>query len=235
MSTFLELQSEVAALVIDLPPTVQAAVPAYINQAIRSFQRKYNFRAMEVSTTMLTTPGSLSPTPNTIANFKEYRDKGPYMLKFLTKAKRFISALGPDVDLAVLSDPLVSTSPEYLINSVNQTSGVWTFTVAPYPDNLSDWADGNYRIIVPSYNYTADLVASGDVNWFTINAADAIIYKATAEAFARDWDYDAMALWLQRAKEKLDEVIKADKTSRLASVDTFVPMWKGANQPQVRR
>jgi hypothetical protein len=234
MATFLELQTDVAALVIDLPPAVSAAIPTLINQAIKSMQRTYNWRAMEATTTLVTTALSRTPTPNTIANFKEYRDKGPYLLKNLTRAKRFIPVLDTDVDLAVFSDINVPKAPEYLINSVNQ-AGVWSFSIAPYPDQISDWPDGNYRIIIPSYNYTPDLVNAGDTNWFTLYAPDYIAYKAAAEGFARDWDYDGMALWLKRADEKLREVKKADKTNRLSGVNELVPMWRGANQPNVRR
>lgn len=233
MATFLEIKTDVANLVIDLPPTVQAAVPNLINQAIRSMQRKYNYRAMETSTSFVTTVGSLAL--GTVANFKEYRDKGPYLLKQLTRSRVILTALSTDVDLAVISDVNYPKEPEFIINSVDPNNGTWTFTLAPYPNNFSDWGDGNYRIVIPSYVYTANLVSDGDTNWFTQNAADYITYKATAEAFGRDWDYDSMALWLQRADEKLKEIVKADKTSRLASVDTLVPMWRGAKQPQVRR
>lgn len=235
MATYLEIQNDVAALVIDLPTSVQSAVPNLVNQAIRDLQRDYNWRAMEESTVFVTSEGSLDPTPNTIANFKEYRDKGPYLLKQLTRAKRYLTVIDTDKDMAVLSDADLPTEPEFLINSVNHDTGVWTFTIAPYPDANSDWDDGNYRIIVPSYVYSADLSADGDTNWFTQNAADVITYMATAEAFARDWDYDSMAVWLQRAETKLKKLKKADKTNRLSSVDTLVPMWRGANQPQVRR
>jgi len=233
MTTFAELRTDVQNLIIDLPPTVLAAVPSLVNEAIRSMQRAYNYRAMEVSTSFTTTVGSLAL--GTIANFKEYRDKGPYMLRQYAKARKLLTVLDTDVDQAVLSDVLYPKEPEFILNSVNQSSGVWTFTLAPYPDDLSDWSDGNYRIVIPTYNYTAALVADGDSNWFTNNANDYIVYKATAEGFGRDWDYDSMALWLQRAKEKLDEIKKADKMNRLSSVDTLVPMWQGANQPQVRR
>lgn len=232
MSTFVQIKTDVSQLVIDLPPTVQSAVGTLVNGAVRSMQRVYNYRAMEASTPFTTTVGSLAL--GTIANFKEYRDKGPYMLRQLSRARKLLTALDTDVDQAVLANADLPLEPEFIINSVNQSNGVWTFTLSPYPDDLSDWDDGNYRIIIPSYTYTADLVSDGDTNWFTQNAADFITYKATAEAFGRDWDYDSMALWLQRANEKLKEVRKADMTNRLSSVDTLVPMWRGANQPQVR-
>lgn len=233
MTTFLELRTDVQVLVIDLPPAVLAAVPRLVNEAIRSMQRGYNFRAMEVVTPFTTATGVLQL--GTIANFKEYRDKGPYILRQYTRGRKLLTAIDSDVDQAVLASTSLPQPPEFVINTVNQSTGAWTFSIAPYPDINSDWPDGNYRIVIPSYNYTAPLVNDGDSNWFTNNANDFIVYKATAEAFGRDWDYDSMALWLQRADEKLKEIKKADKTNRLSSVDALVPMWRGANQPQVRR
>lgn len=233
MATFLEIKNDVAALVIDTPTSVISAIPTLVNEAIRSMQRDYNYRAMEQSSAFVTAEGVLEL--GTIANFKEYRDKGPYMLKKLTRARKLLTALGPDIDQAVLSSSDYPEEPEFISNSVNVSTGVWTFSLAPYPDTNSDWDDGNYRIIIPSYVYTADLTLDGDNNWFTNNARDYIVYKATGEAFGRDWDYDSMAIWLQRASEKLKEIRKADKLNRVSSVDALVPMWEGANQPQVRR
>lgn len=233
--TYLDLQNRVATRVIDLPPAVQAEIPNLINEAIRSAQRKYNFRAMETSTTMITTLGSLAPTPATIPNFKEYKDKGPYLLRRLIHAKRFLTATDADAAQAELADVTNPTEPRYLLNTVDQVTGVTTFSVFPYPDNIADWQDGNYRIIVPAYVYTTKLVNTGDTNWFVDNMDDYIYREATGYAFGLDWDYNSMALWLQQAEVKFKEAKNADKMNRLSSVDTFVPMWQGALEPQVRR
>lgn len=235
MTTFLDLQNRVRARVIDIPTAVGAQIPNLINDAIKEMQREYNYRAMEASVSMVTTEGSLIPTPNTIENFKEYRDKGPYMLQYLTKAKRYITISAPDAAMAALADANLPEEPAFLLNSVDVDTGITNFTIHPYPDALSDWPDGDYRIIVPHYVYTPDLSADGDQNWFTNNAADYIERKAAGEAFGLDWDYNSMALLLQEADKKLRQIRKADKLNRLSSVDTFVPMWQGANQPQVRR
>src|SRR5262249_541290 len=138
-----------------------------------------------------------------------------------------------DVDMAVLSDPDFPSRPQYMTNALfNET--IMEFFIRPYPDNLSDWDDGNYRIVIPVYRFTTDLAAADSQNWFTFNAADYIVSKTTAEAFGMDWDYDSMTIWLQRADEKLKELKKHDKTARLAGVNELVPMWKGVRQPQVR-
>lgn len=234
--TFQDLQTQVEARVIDLPPTVQAAVPQLINEAIRSAQRKHNFRVMEASQQMVTTVGSLLPSPNTLPNdFKEYMDKGPYLLRYLVKARRYVTTTGPDAALAALADINVPVEPRYLINSVDVNTEITSFSLAPYPDALSDWPDGNYRIIVPYYFYTPKLVNATDTNWFVTHMDDFIVRQATGHAFGLDWDYNSMAVWLQQAETFRAESVKADKMSRLASVDTFVPHWTGANEPQVRR
>lgn len=233
--TFITLQNRVKTRVIDLPPAVLGEVPALINEAIRTMQRKYNFRAMEQSVSMVTTLNSLIPTPSTIANFKEYMDKGPYLLKALVQAKRYVITSGPDAALANLDDINNPVEPQFLVNAVDPNTSVTSFSIHPYPDVNSDWPDGNYRIVVPYYAYTPKLVADGDTNWFVDNADDYIVREATGQAFALDWDYNSMAVWLQQAEAKRMEVVKADKMSRLAGVNELVPHWQGANQPQVRR
>lgn len=230
-----DLQTQVQNNVIDLPPKVQAAIPNLINEAIRTAQRKYNFRAMEGSASFVTTVGTLSPTPNTIAQFKEYKDKGPYLLRNLVESKYYVTTTADNAALAALINITQPVEPRYLTNTVDPITGAYTFSVAPYPDALSDWPDGNYRIIVPYYFYSAPLVNSGDSNWFTLNMDDYIWRQATGLAFQLDWDYNSMAVWLQQAEVKRKEAVDADKRSRLAGVDAWVPLWQGANQPAVRR
>jgi len=233
--TYSDLQTRVTRRVIDLPPAVQAEVPDLINDAIFALQREYNFRVMEASVTYVTAPGITTLGSISTPLFKEYRDKGPYLLKNLTKSIKLLTALDTDVNMAVLNTATEPDQPEFVLNTVDPNTGQYNFFVAPFPDTASDWPNGNYRIVLPYYQYIPNLVNPSDTNWFVLYAREYIVNKATAEAFGLDWDYDSMALWLQRAKEKKNEVIKADKMSRLASVDTLVPMWRGALQPQVRR
>ena len=233
MTTFLDIQNRVQDRVIDLPPKVLADIPNLINEAIRSAQRRYNFRAMEGSVVLVTTAGSLTPTPNTIANFKEYKDRGPYMLNYLSKARPEIVTDSDTAALAALADPLNPGEPLMLLNELDDQSSVWTFSVYPYPDANSDWADGNYRIVVPYYYFTPKLVNATDTNWFVENMDDYIYREATAQAFGLDWDYESKAVWLQEAENKFREAKNADKTNRLGGVDALVPQWEGANKPRI--
>lgn len=215
-----------------MPPAVVSAVPRLVNEAIRSMQRDYNWKVMESATTFITVEGTA--LLGTIANFKEYRDLGPQLLRQYSKAKRLTTNSQSDTSLAILSSTSNQREPQAIRHAMDIATGASTFRVAPLPDVNSDWNDGNYQIFIPTYIYSDLLVNDADQNWFTNNAADYITYKATAEAFGRDWDYDSMALWLQRADEKKKEIKKADKMLRLSGVNELVPLWKGANQPPLR-
>lgn len=233
MATFAELKTRVSRRIIDLPPAVTAEVGDLVNDAIRSMQRRYNWRAMEATQNWTTSEGVTAL--GTIDRFKEYRDKGPFLLRAQSKSRKILTVLDTDVNMAVLNTADFPDAPEFIMNSVNASTGVVSFSIAPFPDINSDWLDGDYRIVVPFYQYSAKLVNDGDTNWFTDNAEDYIVSRATARGFQLDWDYDSMALWLQDAEQLFNEIKQTDKKQRLASVDTLVPMWQGANQPQVRR
>jgi hypothetical protein len=231
--TFGSIKARVQRLLIDLPPNVQLEVPNLINEAVRSMQRRYNFRAMESVQTFNTVLGVT--LLGSILNFKEYRDEGPYLFEQYSRAKRLLTALDTDTPVATMSDSLRPDYPQFIQNIVNKTTGAYEFSVAPYPNQLSDWGDGAYRVVIPYYEFTPKLALDNDQNWFTENADDYIVKKAAADGFGWDWDYDSMALWLQRAEDAFTELKQTDKKQRLATVNAFVPMWEGANQPKVRR
>lgn len=230
MATFLELQTNVQAFVIDLPPTVTAAVPRLVNDAIRSVQRKYNFKEMEQLVVFPTVANTI--TLGNITNFKEYRDQGPYVYNNTTRARKLTTTTGPDAHMAIFQTQ--PGRPELISFGISGTTTTYTFSIYPYPDTNSDFADGNYQIVIPYYGFTASLVNSSDTNWFTNNMDDYIIEKAVGEAFGLDWDNDNMAIHLQRADEKFKEAKKADKTKRIAGVNELAVLWQGGRTPPVR-
>lgn len=243
MSTFATLKTRVQRRVIDLPAAVQAEVGDLVNDAVIAIQRRHNFRAMERTLGVTTSEGNVIIAAN-VEYFKEYKDKGPYMARRQGTSKQLITTEFPDIDQAIsYTDPNVDKGePEFIYTNVQSNPespgavGSTSFFVAPFPDTNGNWDDaGNYRIVIPYYGYTAPLVNDNDTNWFVKFAQEYIINKATAEAFMLNWDYEAMALWLQRSEEKLKELIREDKLKRAASIDSLVPMHEGARQPQVRR
>lgn len=242
-TTFFGLQLRVKRRVIDLPQPVLDEIPTLINEAIFSLQQAHNFRVMEYNDIVYTQVSNkliLSSLGGASYNFpthifKEWRGE-PYSL-WADGSVRFISiaptrrAIYPFYNDASTGFPrLLLENPS---NDMADTHGMYVF---PLPDGLSDYPDGEYRIFLPYYRYLGDLGSSGDSNWFADQRAGEqyIVAKATADAFALDWDNPNQAKWETMAENYKKQLIKADKMSRLGPVESFVPHWRGVNSSKVR-
>lgn len=232
MATFQDLQTRVQRRVIDLPQAVRDEVPDLINQAIRSIQKKHDFKVMEEELTLVTVIGSqtLGNVPELWKSLRDqaYRTEAlgrvfPLSLSNTSRAPREVWATEDEGAPTVLWE----TSPL-------SVEGERQFMVWPIPDGNSDWDDGEYRVTIPYWRYVPHLTLPTSTNWFTNNAEMYIINQATAEAFALDWDEERMAVWAQKAAAEQHEVISTDKKFRLAGVDTMVPHWRGARTPNLR-
>lgn len=231
MSTYLELQTDVQNIVIDLPNAVVSAVPTLVNNAMRTAQ-VHNFKVMEAEAGFTTLEGERHVTMPT--NFKEYRGE-PWLIEDTNGTmRRMYIAPNREGLLLAFSEEDVGR-PQVLLDDVpTSESGVRYWAIYPLPDGGSDYSDGEYHFVVPYYKYLTALSADGDTNWLTVNAAEYITFKAVAEAFARDWDEQRSAVWEQKAQVKYLEVVKKDKQYRVSGVSTMVPMWRGVNSPKIR-
>ncbi len=227
MATFLQIQTRVKRRVIDLPAAVVTEVPDLINEAMVTLQTEHNFKVMEATTAQLTTTIatralSVAAVPS---DFKEIRGK-PYLVDNTGRHIDLIfSSHKADVerefsvsDADDIGEPKVILDPEF-----TDDDGTRSWQVYPFPDGLSDFTGGEYRVIIPYWKYVAALSADGDTNWFTVNALDYLIREATSEAFALDWDEERMAVWAQRSSVKKREVINRDKLTRVAGLDVLKP------------
>ena len=226
MATFTQIQDRVKRRVIDLPASVTTEVPALINEAMRRLQRKHNFKVMETETAILTTTIALRTlsTAAVPSNFKEMRGS-PYLI---TESGGFKDLLHPDQRASAMREYSVSDvnaegEPRLIVDGEPSDLNVRNWAVYPFPDGNSDFANGEYRIVIPYWRYLPILVINSDANWFTADAEEYLVYRATAEAFALNWDEERMAIWTQKAADERVEVIKTDKKTRLAGVDTLVP------------
>jgi len=232
MATFAEIQTRVKRRVIDLPATVQAEVPTLINEAMKELERKHNFRVMEtLGGYYSTTVGS-----NTLAsipdNFKDFRG-----LPFYTEYNGTSRDITVAANLQAVLDAYSNTTtgaPRVLRTTEPSDTGAASWEIYPLPNGFSDWTGGEYRVYVPYWRYFPLLSADTDTNWFTVNAEEWLVYRATSEAFALDWDENRMTLWLQKAVVVQNEIIQTDKKQILSSVKTLVPLWQGVNQPNLR-
>ncbi len=230
MPTFQTLQDRVTRRVIDLPTSVTAEVPDLINKAMRKLQTLHNFKVMETETAQLTTTIATRPLSAAVpANFKEFRGL-PYLVKNDGETLDLLLAAhrSAALDLFSLNDPNDKGEPKLLLDpEPTDDTGARTLEVFPFPDGLSDWSGGEYRIVVPHWRYVAVLSAGTAENWFTTNAEWYLTFQATAEAFYLDWDEARGQLWEARAGDfapdgravgEFKEVLKQDKLARLGSV-----------------
>jgi hypothetical protein len=234
MATFTELKAEVQTNIIDLPPAVTANVGKYVNRAIKSAERRYNFKYMDAETTLITVEETLSL--GSLSQFKEWRDRGPYVLQQFAPAYQiYMSDNTREQRMTFTLNTDFPDRPRYIRISSLDSANTVALEVSPYPDANSDWDDGNYRVVLPYYRYTGDLSGNSDSTWLTVNGEEYIIERATAYGFQADWDVQNAALWEQWAKNKFEEIKLTDKKMRLSGFDTLVISPNGANAGMVQR
>lgn len=233
MATFSELQTRVQRRVIDLPAAVQAEIPTLINEAMKQLQRRHNFKVMERVVSFTTVAGTqvLGAVPS---DWKEWRDF-PFHTENLGRSVPMSNAnaqTGPKMYYPTDAEGF----PQIIVESEPiDEAGTRNFILWPIPDGNSDYDDGEYRITIPYWAYLPKLSDSSATNWFTVEAEEYLVNKATAEAFSLDWDEERMAVWSQLAESQAQQIILTDKRNRLAGVNTLVPHYKGALSPNIRR
>lgn len=232
MATFSELQARVSANVIDLPDAVQNAIPTFVQEAYRKAQTVHNWFVMRATASFTTTLDQrlLASAP---ADFKEWRDK-PFA----------VDNLGGSWELGIADDERALLTiygrqdtgrPYFLALDDPDLFGVQPFNVWPLPDGISDYPDGEYRIVVPYWRYLPVLADGADHNWLTDSLPQYIVFLATQEAFGMDWDEERMIVYTQKASRELQDALHADKVKQLSGMDTLVPVWRGYRGHRVSR
>lgn len=232
MGTFLQIRQQVETNLIDLPTAVQSAIPRLVNSAMTFIQDQHNFKVMETLDQSFVTTGNNHGIGNMPSNFKEWRGL-PYYLTFAADRKQIQIAPSREAALSVYNDDDIG-APTLLVDGEPNDQGVRELRVYPRPDQASDYSDGAYRIHLPYYRYVTALSLDGDTNWFTVNAEDWLVFRATAEGFAIDWDVENQAVWEAKAQSRLQAVLNKDKRYRLSGLTTLVPHYQGANTPQLQ-
>lgn len=233
MPTFQTLQDRVLRRVVDAPAAVSAEVPDLLNKAMRTLQELHNFRVMETETAQLLTTVATRPLSAVIpANFKSYRAR-PYLVKDDGQTRDLLLAANraAALDAFALNDPNEKGEPKLVLDpEPTDDAGARTWEVFPFPDGLSDWSGGEYRVVVPYWRFVTALSGNTDENWFTSNAEWYLVFQATAEAFFLDWDEARGQLWATRAGGfapdgravgEFSRVMKQDKLFKLGQVRTL--------------
>lgn len=224
---FGEIKTEVGTFVIDLPATVTALLPNLINRAQKRLQR-HNFKIMRAEATFTTTVGTrlIGSRP---ALWKEARGN-PYYVEDLGSVREMFFADEANAVARYGNNPDLDFGDPRLIVE-DATAG--QFNVYPYPDGISDYSDGEYRITVPYWTYFAPLAADADTNWFTQNAENYLVYDAVAMAFYANEDEGRAKVWEVLALKEYNDIINTDKMQSVAEVQSFVPHL-GALRPHTQ-
>jgi len=256
--TYLELQNRVQTRIIDLPSAVQGEIPILINEALHELQSRHNFKVMEAELyaytqynnhtlqtgapytgqpTLFTWPTNASVAPYaTPSNLKEFRDR-PIFVQFSDGSLRFVELARARQDIYGTFTEGDNSFPNVLLDSIpSDINDDRTLQVYPLPDGLSDWPDGEYRLLVPYYGYLPNLVANSDYNWLTLNPHGErfIINWATAEGFSLDWDVGNEQKWKAKAELELKLMVMEDKKYRLGSVNELAIHSRGQYQGRIR-
>lgn len=206
---FGQLQDRVETYVLDLPTATLAEIPGWINSAMRAAQDRHNFRFMEASTQFTTTAATrkLADLP---ATWKEHRAL-PYLTADdgATREIHWAASSSEMVRLFGVSTTLDIGDPEFVHENGDQLD-VW-----PFPDGLSDYAGGEYRVTVPYWSRFADMSLDADTNWLTQNAADYLTFYATAEAMTFNREEERAAVYVSKAERDFTRLVRRDKRSRL--------------------
>lgn len=232
--TFADIQAEVAGNIIDLPTFVTNSIPGLINTALQRIQDDHNFKVMEGNLVGQTTTISQQHLVATPTRFKEFRGN-PWYVTYNGGIQPM--SIVPDLESVNgwYTSGTQGDAPRFiLLGTPTSDAGLGYIDVYPLPDGNSDYSDGEYRLTIPYWKYVAPLVNASDSNWFTLNADRWLVDFATSLGFQKDHDYNSLSIWAQTAKDWKLEAIKRDKLQRIASVDTLVPLWRGARMNKVR-
>lgn len=224
MSTFQEIQDNVASHVIDTPPSTLALIPVFVKRAHKALMVEHNFKVMEAKTASLVTVAGSHILAAVPGDFKEVRSV-PYLLRNdgTTKPLAWAESEAAILSAFSLTDTNDTGEPRALLDGEpTSVAGARSFLVYPFSDTGSDWGDGQYRIVVPYWKFLPALSSGADVDWFTTNADEYLEYRATFFAFIDDWDESRAQVADTIAQAKRREAISADKRYRMAGVDTLV-------------
>jgi hypothetical protein len=207
MATFLDLQTQVKDLLVDLPLSVKEYVKTLIREAIKDLQIRHNYRVMRAAFVVSTTINN-HVVGNLPGDWKQPR-RNPWYTTAVGD-EREIAWIGNEEDELfrryAATDVITKGAPAHLFARTVGSDGTLQLEVYPLPDGLSDWTDesssfpvGEYNLYVPYYRYMANLELDTDANWFTVHASRAVVSQAAAQGFLKNWDEQRAAVHSQLA------------------------------------
>lgn len=221
MATFTALTTRVTNNLIDTPAVVSGTVPTLLYAAQSFLMTRHNFLVMKAEKQYITPSQAVTQThvigqiptdwkgqrgdpywiwnqgttteivwqPSRVYQYREWDPTDPY-------------SVGPPQNL-LLGEAENDTMPDP--DNPDPDAGALNIEVYPYPDGLSDWPDGNYRIRIPYWRYLPAIAGSAS-NYFTQDGiwAEFCVAFATWKGFMMDWDEVRAAFWMSEAVGRYD-------------------------------
>lgn len=229
---FAQIVSNVENYLLDLPDETQAAIPDWINEAVRDAERRFNWKHMEAQTEAVTVAGERFLLTEPL-RYKESRGD-PYILH--EDGDREPIQWAPSLQDMLLQTPQSSTDatlgagkPSFLLAVYDEYDLDFELEVYPLSDGESQYSDGEYRLYVPYWRYTAegpDLAT----NWFSQNLPYYVIFKAAAMGFEFNRDEQRAQYFETRAEKQFKKGSGQQKRARLQGTPTM-SISLGANGP----
>lgn len=237
---FAQIQSNVENYLLDLPDETQAAIPSWINEATRDAERRFNWRHMEAEIEIQTVVG-VRELVNEPLRYKESRGY-PYVLhqdggRDEIQWAPSLSDMLRQVPEASIDPTKGAGEPAFLLARYDEYDDDYELSVYPLPDGRSQWANGEYRIRIPYWRYTAEGPGLA-TNWFSQNLPYYLIFKAAALGFEFNRDEQRAQYFERRAEQQFKKGSGQQKRARLQGNPTLsfnVGAYGPGRRARVRR
>lgn len=202
------IRQRVESYLIDLPQATQDLIDHWINRAVRVAEDDHNFRHMNAELDFTTAEArNLGSKPD---DWKERRaypwlhrgDGGSEEILWAASKSQMIRDYAED-------DPNDIGEPRHILELET------AFEVYPLPDTNSLWDDGHYRVKLPYWAYTSDLVQDSDANWFTRNADDYLTFYAVGEGMIFNREEERASIYVQKATAEYRRIVRVEKRGRM--------------------
>lgn len=222
---FETLQDRVEKYVLDLPGDIGTLIPEWINMAIRRACERHNFLFMRETAPEQTTVEGQRKLMGLPTGWKETRgrpwllhqDGGVTEIDWAPTESELIRMYGQAAPAEGNKASIDDGQPRFLFPRSDEIE------VYPFPDDKSQWDDGNYRVYIPYWKFPTDLSNNSDTNWVTENMPFYIIFYAAAEGFVFNREEERAQLYFNRAEQKFRESRREDKLAQLPDRPTLIP------------
>ena len=180
MTNFAALKSRVEGVILDTNTAVVAEIPGYIRKAQAELEDDRALQVLEASWTTDLAEGEQTLTKPD--DYNGLRTK-PYRVND-DGTNTFLEMLGSEVAIGSLDTDDTGAPRLFVDDSYTE---LLTYPLADAEGTFTD----KYRIVSQYWKRLAALTEDSDTNWFSDNAEDYLIWRASELAF--DFNRDAMA------------------------------------------